>query len=69
MAGVGGVKTTENKIFWPRCVYVQYLKSVQRWYFRKLITIGSLFLGMDSSGGINSAVELIPSELNGTRTR
>jgi hypothetical protein len=27
------------------------------WYFRKLIATGSLFLGIDSSGGIDSAME------------
>jgi hypothetical protein len=37
-----------------------------RWYFRKLIgTAGSLFHGIDSSGGINSAMELIPLRKKG----
>jgi hypothetical protein len=33
--------------------------GIQRYYFIKLMNTGSLFLGIDSSGGIDSAVELI----------
>ncbi len=35
-------------------------KHSLRMYFRKLMAIGSLFLGIDSSGGIDYAMELIP---------
>jgi hypothetical protein len=31
----------------------------QRWYFRKLLANGSIFLGIYTSRGIDSAVELI----------
>ncbi len=34
----------------------------QRWYFRKLMATGSLFLCIYSSGGIDSAMELIPCQ-------
>jgi hypothetical protein len=32
----------------------------QRWYFRKLMANGSVFLGIDCLQGIDSAMELIP---------
>jgi hypothetical protein len=32
----------------------------QRLYFKKLMATGSLFLGIDSSGGIDSVMALIP---------
>ncbi len=38
---------------------------MQRWYFRKLMAIGSLFLGIDSLGGIDSAIEFIPLRKKG----
>ena len=34
----------------------------QRWYFRKLMATCSLFQDLDSSGGIDSNMELIPQE-------
>jgi hypothetical protein len=35
------------------------MKKMQRWYFRKIMAACSLFLGIDSSGGIVSAIKLI----------
>jgi hypothetical protein len=40
-------------------VVFQYLYRSQRWYFLKLIAPGGLFLGIDSSRGTDSAMELI----------
>jgi hypothetical protein len=34
------------------------LRQEQRWYFRKLMATGSLFLGIDSSGGIDSVMKI-----------
>ena len=31
-----------------------------QWYLGKLMATGNIFLGIDSSGGIDSAIELIP---------
>jgi hypothetical protein len=40
-------------------VVFKYLSRIQRWYFLKLIATGGLFRGIDSSGGPDSAMELI----------
>ncbi len=37
-----------------------YKRRSQRWYFGKLMATGSLFLDIDSLGGIDSVMELIP---------
>jgi hypothetical protein len=33
---------------------------IQRWYFRKFIATDNIFLGIDSSGGVDAAMEFIP---------
>ncbi len=40
-------------------VVFKYLYRSQRWYFRKLIATGGLFLGIDSSGKIDSSQKSI----------
>ncbi len=48
-------------LLWIRAIgTVQYGIREQRWYFKKLESTGSLFLGIDPSGGIDSDMELIP---------
>ncbi len=37
-----------------------YFTVLLRCYFSKLMATGSLFLGIESSGGIDSPIELIP---------
>ncbi len=41
-------------------VLIKLVKGNQRWYFRKIMATASLFLGIDSPGGIDCDVELIP---------
>jgi hypothetical protein len=41
-------------------VVIKLVKGNQRWYFRKIMATACLFLGIDSPGGIDYDVELIP---------
>jgi Na+/H+-dicarboxylate symporter len=64
ITAVGESSLSESKaVAWRAGLY--YLgrcarAATMRWYFRKLMATGSLFLGINSSGGIHSAIELIP---------
>jgi hypothetical protein len=40
--------------------FIVHSHSLHLWYLRKLMVTSNLFLGIDSSGGIDTATEMIP---------
>ncbi len=52
------LSTTTGSIFYPSHLWSECRR--QRWCFRKLFSSGGLFLGIDSSGRIDSDMKLIP---------